>query len=219
MNSSEPAPDRSDTEDRTSVSDEAVSGLMYAIARLNANAPYFVDALTEYLLTLRPVSPEAGLSGEQERFLIESDVLTADELADTKDEINRGDLQLDAAEAFLSHLCATLSLDAAAGYLSWDEETVRTAVSERRLYGVEFSGRLRLPVWQFHVSGPSKLLPGLADVLKAASPSLHWQSMAGLMATRQSSLRAEGRKTPVDWLRDGGDVQAVIQLLKGGGWW
>jgi hypothetical protein len=43
-----------------------------------------------------------------------------------------------------------------------------------------------------------KLLPGLVDIIEAVTPRWGWHSVAGFMATPQSSLVAEERKTPVE---------------------
>lgn len=213
MNSSEPTPDHSDKPIGTPVPDEAVRDLADAIARLNVDGPYFVRALTEYLVTLRPISRSGGLTKEQEQFLIESDAFTADELAETMREVEKGALQLGSVEVFLSHLNATLSLQDAAGFLGWDEDRMRAAISEGQLYGTEISGRLRFPVWQFHLPAPSKLLPHLTEIIEAGK-SRSGISMNAFMNTPQESLVAEGRKTPIAWLRDGGDLNAVKRILE-----
>jgi hypothetical protein len=216
---STPSPGHADGRIGTPVSDEAVRLLADAIALLAADGPYVVDAVTEFVLALRPVSRDGRLSKQQEKFLIESGDFTAEELEETKREVDRGSLQVGAVEAFLSHLCATMSLEDAAGFLGWDEEAVTAAVSEGRLYGVEISGRLRFPSWQFNLGSPDKLLPGLAEVIKVVTPRWGWHSVAGFMATPQEDLVAKGRKTPVAFLRDGGDVSEVRAIVESDDWW
>jgi hypothetical protein len=200
------------------VSEDAARRLAEAVARLGNNPSYFVEALTDMLMTLKPVSGN-GLSNQQERFLIESGSFTAEELASTSREVNKGSLQLSAAQAWLSNLLATMSLEDATGFLGWDEQAVRTAVSEGRLYAIEVSGRVRFPVWQFNVGHPNKLIPGLTEIIQVVTPRWNWHSIAGFMATPQSSLVAEGRQTPAEWLRDGGDVDAVKQIVESDDWW
>ena len=170
------------------------------------------------LLTVKPVNREGRLTQQQQLFLIESGTFTAETLAATQREVDRGGLQLGAAEAFLSHLCATMALEDATGFLKCDEEAARTAVSEGGLYAIEISGRLRFPVWQFSLGSPGKVLPGLAEVIEVVTPRWDWHSVAGFMATPQSSLVAVGRKTPVEWLRDGGDVNDVIEIVEDSDW-
>jgi hypothetical protein len=149
-----------------------------------------------------------GVSEEEQRkrYLIESGDFTAEELDAAAREVDRGALQLGIAEAFLSHLQSTMSLDDVTGFLGWDEKSARAAVSEQRLYAIDIAGRLRFPSWQFNVGSPHKLIPGLSEVIEVVTSRWEWPSVAGFMATPQSSLVAKGRKTPVEWLRDGGDV-------------
>ena len=155
---------------------------------------------------------------QQEQFLIESETFTAEELADTFRQVERGSLQLGSAQAFLSNLSATMSLSDAAGYLEWDEETVQAAVHEGRLYGVEISGRLRIPAWQLTIATPLKLIPGLTDLIEVVTPRWDWQSVAAFMATPHSNLFSEGRKTPAEWLRDGEDVEFVTEIVLASDW-
>ncbi|WP_134569735.1 hypothetical protein [Cryobacterium sp. Sr3] len=198
--------------------DDALRQLGEAIDQVGGDSGFLTRALTEFLLSQRPVST-SWLSEKQERFLIESGAFTAKELASTSKEVNKGSLQLGAAEAWLSNLFATMSLEDATVFLGWNDEAVRTAVSEGRLYAIEVSGRFRFPVWQFNVGHPNKLIPGLTEIIQVFTPRWDWHSVAGFMATPQSSLVAEGRQTPVEWLRDGGDVDAVKQIVESDDWW
>lgn len=198
--------------------DDALRQLGEAIDHLAGDSDYMIRALTEFLLTQRPVST-SRLTEKQERFLIQSESFTAEELASASREVNKGSLQLGAAQAWLSNLLATMSFEDATGFLGWDEEAVRTAISEGRMYAIEVSGRFRFPVWQFNVGHPNKLIPGLAEIIQVVTPRWDWHSVAGFMATPQSSLVAEGRKTPVAWLRDGGNVNDVIEIVELDDWW
>lgn len=201
----------------TPVSEDAVRRLADAIASLANDADYFLEALTEMLLAMRPVSG-SSLSDNEVRFLIESGAFTADEWAETSAAVARGVLQVGATQTWLLNLLATRTLEDVIGFLGWTEEDVRSAVAEGRLYAVKNAGRLRFPTWQFDAASPAKLLPGLEEVIKALTPRWRHQSVAGFMSTPQDSLMAEGPKTPVQWLRDGGDVSHVIQVVEASGW-
>jgi len=50
-------------------------------------------------------------------------------------------------------------------------------------------------------------------VIAAASSEQSWIVLAGLMGTPQEELYGEGNKTPVAWLRDGGDVKRVTNVV------
>ena len=196
---------------------DALQRLGQTIANLAGDSNFIIDSLTELAIAMRPVSKNR-LTKQQEDFLIESGTFTAEKLAATSKSVDRGSLQLGAFEAWLTHLCATMSLEDASGFLGWGEEDMRAAVSEGRLYAIEISGRLRFPVWQFNVGFPEKLLPGLTEIIEVVSPRWGWHSVAGFMATPQPSLVAVGRKTPVEWLRDGGDVNDVIEIVEDSDW-
>jgi hypothetical protein len=138
------------------VSDEAVRRLAEAVSLLSNDPEWFLRALTEAVLAMRPISMKRR-TNQEDIFLIESGSFTAEELAEIQMYMDRGALQLSSAEVFLSNLRATMSLYDVTGYLDLDEEAVRTAV-------------------------------------------------------------AEGRKTPVEWLRDGGDINDVREIVKSEEW-
>lgn len=211
------APDGTDGRLGTQISEDALRHLGEAIAHLAGDSDYIARSLAETVLAMRPVVKDR-LTKQQEDFLIESGTFTAEELASASREVNKGSLQLGAAHAWLSNLLATMSFEGATSFLGWDEEAVRTAISEGRLYAIEVSGRFRFPVWQFNVGHPNKLISGLAEIIQVVTPRWDWHNIAGFMATPQSSLVAEGRKTPVAWLRDGGNVNDVIEIVEASDW-
>lgn len=195
------------------VSEAAVRELARAISRLNNDPNWFMDALLEFLHLVRPVQPDR-LTEAQKRYLIESGDFTAESLAETEANVDRGSLQLDVVQGWLAHLLDTISLDEASGFLGMAEDQVIGLVEEGRLYAATVHARLRFPHWQFDVSKPGKVLPHLPEVIQAVRPDWQSQSVAAFMATPQEDLVAEGRKTPAAWLRDGGDVRDVIQLME-----
>jgi len=218
MNRSPHASNSTDQPHGSKLSGETLRLFGDAIEHLGGDSEYIVRALTEMLTAIKPVAP-SELTKHHVRFLIESGEFTAETLAETQRRIQRGSLQLGAAEAWLSQIQATMSLDDTVGYLGWDELEVRDAVRDRRLFAIEVSERLRFPSWQFNVGSPEKLIPGLSEVIEVVSPRWSWQSVSGFMSTPQSSLIANGRKTPVAWLRDGGDIDAVRQIVESDDWW
>jgi hypothetical protein len=195
------------------ISEATVKELARAIYRLNDDPKWLLAALLEFLYALQPVVPNR-LTDAEKRFLIESGTLTPETLADTEAEVDRGALQLDAIEGWLSHLLDTISLGEAACFLGMAEDEVTGLVKEGRLYAETVCGRLRFPRWQFDVRKPGKVLPHLPEIIQAASSDWQPRSVAAFMATPQENLVAEGRKTPTAWLRDGGDLQDVIELIE-----
>lgn len=204
-------------EEAFQVSDDAVRRLAEAVARLANDPEYFLQALTDMLLAMEPNSHEE-LPENDVRYLIESGAFTAETWAAASASVDKGSLQLQVSEGWLLGLFATISLENATGYLGWDEEAVRKAVADGHLYAFEISGRLRFPTWQFNVGSPVKLLPGLTEIIEVVAPRWSWRSVSGFMATPQSELVAAGRQTPVEWLRDGGDVNDVKVLVEFSDW-
>lgn len=216
MTRSVPAPDSADGRIDPHVSDDAVRRLAEAVAHLGTD-PYFLQALTDMLLAMKPISRER-LTENEVRFLIESGAFTAEEWAETSASVDRGSLQLSTTEGWLLGLFATLSMEDVTGFLGWKEGVVRTAVAEGRLYAIEISDRLRFPTFQFQAGSPTKLLPGLTEMIAVISPRWDWRSAIGFFNTPQEDLVGEGRKTPVQWLRDGGDVNDVIEIVEASDW-
>lgn len=189
-----------------------------AINRLGGHTSYIMRSLTEMLRAMRPVNLDRGLSGQQEQYLIESGAYTAESLTSASREVNQGVLQLSEAKAWLASLCATISLEEAAGFLEEDEESVRASVNAKRLHAVVVSGRLRFPIWQLSLGSQGKILPNLDQIIEAVTPQGDWQSVAGFMTTPQGDLVGEGRMTPIEWLRSGGDVDTVRAIIESAFW-
>jgi len=218
MTHPEPPPDAADGRIRPPVSEAAVRHLAEAIASLSNDSAFFIEALTEMLLAMSPVSG-ANLSANEVRFLIESGRFTREEWADVSAAVDKGSLQLSTTQWWLTGLLSTMSLEETSHYLGWSEESVLSAEAGGHLYGVEITGRMRYPTWQFDVGSPDRILPGLTEILQVLDAGWTWRNVAGFMSTPQSALVAEGRKTPVAWLRDGGTVDTVKQSLESVDWW
>lgn len=199
------------------VSDGDLRRFGEAVSHLERDSAFIVSSLTDMLLAMAPMSMEK-LTENEVRFLIESGAFTAEEWAETSESVKCGSLQLGATEGWLLSLFETDSMETVTGFLGWNEDAVRAAVSAGHLYAVEISGRLRFPTWQFHAASATHLLPGLTKIISVINPRWHWQIAAAFLATPQSSLVAEGRKTPVEWLRDGGDVNDVTQIVEASDW-
>lgn len=193
-------------------SDESVRELADAVARLEADGQYMVDALIEMVLSLRPIT-RSTMSADQRAFLIESGTFTEERLAAVEAKAERGSLALKGIESGLSMVFRTASLEATCAYLDWDESTVRSAVSEGRLYAFEIAGRPRFPYWQFHGPAPDGLLPCLADLIAAFPPHRVPQVVSGFMETSQSTLISTGPTRPAEFILRTGNVDAVRAVL------
>jgi len=217
MTRSASSPDNADGCIGPHVSEAAVRRLAEAVARLANDPVCFLEALTDMLSALKPISVEK-LSDNEVHFLIESGACGAEGWVETSAAVDRRSLQLRTTEAWLLALFATISAEDVTEFLGWNESDVTDAAADGRLYAIEISGRLRFPAWQFDAGSPSKLLPGLTQMLGIITPRWDWQSAAGFMATPQRNLVAQGRKTPIQWLRDGGDFDDVREIVEASDW-
>ncbi|MDD9153988.1 hypothetical protein PUY80_15570 [Plantibacter flavus] len=194
-------------------SDESVRELADAVAHLGGDGQYMVDALIEMVLSLRPIT-KSTMSADQRGFLIESGTLSEERLAAAEAKAERGSLALKGIESGLSMVVRTASLEATCAYLDWDESTVRSAVSEGRLYAFEIAGRPRFPTWQFHRPAPDGLLPHLSDLIAALPP--HWvpQVVSGFMETSQPTLVSTGPTRPAEFILRTGNFDVVRAVLE-----
>ncbi|MEY9850632.1 hypothetical protein ABH923_000310 [Leifsonia sp. EB41] len=195
----------------------ALARLHAAIRRLGGDTTWILDCLAETIAAMKPIEKN-GMSPEQQRVLVEMGEFTIEELDHARREVNRGSLKVSAIEAFLSHFYQTISLEDMAAYLRWDEAEVRRAVAEGRLCAAEIGGRLRFPVWQLSLPDPEKLLPGLQPLLQAASQRWDWSGLTAFMSTPQEGLVLEGQQTPAEWLRRGGAIKDVQQIIESWEW-
>lgn len=197
----------------------AFQKLQRSIEVLGGDPEYIALALAEFFSAMPPLGP-SQLSAEHKHFLVESGEFTQSELEATQLRVERGSLAIRRARSFAHGVYSTLSVEDAAGFLGWEQRDVMIAADTGRLYSVVVAGRTRFPVWQFQPWAPDKLLPGL-EAITALAADWNWQTLAGLMSVPQGSLRAEGPHTPPEWLRMGGDIDAVMAIIAGGpakGW-
>lgn len=106
----------------------------------------------------------------------------------------------------------SLSVEQAAKALIVDGSRVRHRVRDRALYAFRMGATLRLPTWQFDQHDS---IPGLRAVLAALPQDLHPLEVAGFMTTPGPDLAvADEPLSPRDWLVCGGEVNAVVELIK-----
>lgn len=213
MNENEPRPERDDT----TTEHAALQRLYEAVRQLDGDTTYVLDTLAETIAALGPIEKN-GMSDEQKQVLVQMGAFTADELDHARRSVNRGSLEVSVAEAFLSHFYATISLEDIAAYLRWDEGEVTRAVAERRLCAAEIGGRLRFPVWQLSRPHPAGLMPGLEPLLRAALQRWDWQGLTAFMSTPQEDLVIRGQHTPAEWLRRGGSIKDVREIIETWDW-
>lgn len=202
---------------RIKTSDDDVAYLIHAINCLGGDSHFIVQGLTDFLNAQRPVERD-HLSRERDEVLIESGAFTRNQLEEAKRAVIRGSLQLWASESWLTSVLATQSLADAADYLESSEDEVRAHTVAGRLLAVDIGGHLRFPLWQFNVGRPARTVLGLSEIIAAAGPRWDWQHLSAFMETPQDDLIGEGRLTPVTWLQDIGDIEAVTSLIEASNW-
>ncbi|WP_153302205.1 hypothetical protein [Microbacterium foliorum] len=216
MDARKPAPpDRSRMKARPS--EDVIQALADAITRLNGDGDFIARALTESLLSERPIEGEEAMSPQEINFLIRSETFTAEEFEELSLRVARGDLPARATSTLLASLNQSMSADDAAAFLDLTPTELRDFVSEGRLYAVNLEGHQRFPSWQFSLSSPGKVLPHLKEII-ALLKGKDWISVSGLMSTPQSTMVAHGKQTPVEWFRSGGDLDALEQTLQAQKW-
>lgn len=198
-------------------SEDVVQALADAITRLNGDGDFIARALTESLLSERPIEDEEALSPQEINFLISSGTFTAEEFEELSLSVARGYLPARAASSLLASLNQSMSADDAAAFLDLTPTELRELVSEGRLYAVNLASHQRFPSWQFSLSSPGKVLPHLKEIV-ALLEGQDWISVSGLMSTPQSTMVAHGEQTPVEWFRNGGDLDALEQILEAEEW-
>ncbi|MUL78962.1 hypothetical protein [Mycolicibacterium sp. CBMA 226] len=79
------------------------------------------------------------------------------------------------------------------------------------------------PVIQFDIDSvtgdPVRQVRGLAEVLKALPADLHPVAIEGFLRTPQPDLYCGRAQTPLDWLREGGDIDAVVAIALSSDWY
>lgn len=199
---------------------EAIERFAQAVARLEVDGNWLVEELTQHLRSMQPSDP--ALSADDRKLLLAG---VASSLGMTIDReasaIGRGDLHLRIVRTWLNSVCATLSVDETKAFLHVDDEELVRRVASRHLVPIKVNGDLRFPDWQFDPRNPPmktiRDLPEIFESLEANGAG--WQSDAALMATPQDSLRAAIATTPSQWLRAGGAVSAVLNLIESRDTW
>lgn len=131
-----------------------------------------------------------------------------------------------AITAALAHTARLLNtaatVDEVAAALGVNESRIRQRRLDHSLWAIDVDNQWLFPVMQFEENnrGPGRRqIRGLDQVFKALPHDLHPVAVAGFLTTPQPNLLLEGNPTsPVIWLRSGGDITAVLDLIETARW-
>ncbi|OHU31880.1 hypothetical protein BKG74_02325, partial [Mycobacteroides chelonae] len=119
----------------------------------------------------------------------------------------------------LGHLVATAyDVDAVAKGMGITSSRVRQKRLARELWAIADGNTWVFPAPQFESRESDRgrtslrLIRGLDQVFKALHKDLHPMAVQGFLFTVQPELFSQRPMTPLEWLRSGGDVAAVVAL-------
>ena len=194
---------------------ESLQHLIEAVQSQGRDDELVIAILRESADLIKKRQPRGGaLSDEQVAFLIESGAFTSDEFADIEARLESGDLAELERNTRLKAVINSLSGAEVALRLGIDASRVRHRQGKGGLYSFTAGGQSRYPFWQFTSDPARPVLPGLAALVRGLPEDMHPASVQGFMATPQEDLLVDGKRmTPVEWLLQGGDAQALVDIL------
>lgn len=93
---------------------------------------------------------------------------------------------------------------------------VRQRRADRTLWAIEDRGGWIFPALQFDdVAGRKRHIRNLDQVFRALPVDLHPLAVAGFLTSTQADLKIDRQSvSPLDWLRSGGEVRAVLDCVE-----
>jgi len=118
-----------------------------------------------------------------------------------------------AAAKYAALLATARSVAEAAQLLDVDQSRVRQRLGQHTLYGIKLARGWRLPAFQFDLDQPDRLVPRIGAVLAALPPGLHPVAVYNWFTLSDPDLELHGEAlSPLEWLRSGGDSEAVAAI-------
>lgn len=119
---------------------------------------------------------------------------------------------------------SAFTADEVATGLGISDSRVRQKRAARELWAIPDGQSWLFPVSQFdtdpNTGGPLRQVRGLAQVFQALPPDLHPVAVDGFLHTPQPDLdHGRGAQSPLDWLRDGGDVALAVAAAQAADWY
>jgi hypothetical protein len=171
------------------------------------------EELTSALNTLPPIRPDAAALPEDEAVLYDAADFAEDEQAYAR-------VTLEAAGHTARLLSTAYSANKVAELLGVSDSRVRQRRANRTLWAIEDAGGWVFPALQFeNVDGRRRQIRHLDQVLPAIPADIHPLAVARLLTIAQPDLVVDGQPvSPLQWLRNGGDVHAVLTIIQAADW-
>jgi hypothetical protein len=179
--------------------------------RFDITTSEFVAAL-KFLPASRPWA--ASLTEDEARLLDDAD------FAEDRDAFVAAGTELAGHRAQLA--VTAFTADEVASGLGVSASRVRQKRLAGELWAIPDGQTWVFPVLQFETGddgGTTRQVRGLDRVLKALPDGLHPMAIAGFLRTPQPELFAGRPMTPVEWLREGGDVDQAVTAAANTDWY
>jgi hypothetical protein len=178
----------------------------------------FAITITQFVAALRllPASRPwgASLTEDQARLLDDAD------FGEDRDALVAGGIEIAGHGAYLA--VTAFTADEVATGLSISASLVRQKRIACELWAIPDGKTWVFPVLQFETGdngGPVRQIRGLDHVFKALPQDLHPVAVAGFLRTPQPDLFRGRAMTPIEWLRDGGDVDQAVAAASTVDWY
>lgn len=178
----------------------------------------FAITTTQFMAALRllPASRpwSASLTEDEARLLDDAD------FGEDRDALVAAGIEIAGHQAHLAVTAFTVD-DVATG-LSVRASRVRQKRIAGELWAIPDGNTWVFPVLQFETGdngGPTRQIRGLDQVFKALPQDLHPVAVARFLRTPQPDLFHGRAMTPVDWLRDGGELSQAVAAAASVDWY
>lgn len=120
-------------------------------------------------------------------------------------------------------IAASFNADDIAEGLGITDSQVHQKRVTRELWAIPHGDSWRFPASQFDLDPalrqPMRQVRGLAHVFPALPSDLHPIAVDGFLHTSQPDLYRDWAHTPLEWLRDGGDISAAVTTALANDWY
>ena len=171
------------------------------------------EQLSSALDTLPAIRPQAASLSDDEAALYDEADFAVDEQAYAR-------VTLEAAGHTARLISTAYSANEVAELLGVSDSRVRQRRGDRTLWAIEDAGGWVFPALQFeNTDGRRRQIRHLDRVLPAIPTDMHPLAVARLLTTAQPDLVVDGQPvSPLQWLRDGGDVRVVRTIVEAAAW-